>query len=151
MYFKELTKKNYISIQRISGTSIGSIMGMLYIADHLQYGTLLYSKFFSCFKKKGSLRILKKQIYKIISKLNDDFYLECCNRLFISYFDCKNNQQIIKGEYTSNNDLAQSIFKSSFNIFCFSLGKLEIRIVRLVFSRTTNYSLDSFLWCPLSL
>ena len=37
MYFKELTKKNYISIQRISGTSIGSIMGMLYIADHLQY------------------------------------------------------------------------------------------------------------------
>ena len=114
MYFKELTKKNYISIQRISGTSIGSIMGMLYIADHLQYGTLLYSKFFYCFKKKGSLRILKKQIYKIISKLNDDFYLECCNRLFISYFDCKNNQQIIKGEYTSNNDLAQSIFKSSF-------------------------------------
>lgn len=113
-YFKELQDRGFANIYRISGASVGSIMGMLFIANKLELGSLLYSRFFSYFKSTGSLRILKKSVRKIISKLDVNFYTLCNNRLFISYFDCKNNKHIIQSKFSSNNDLCKAIIKSTF-------------------------------------
>ena len=53
---------------------------------------------------------IKKSVRKIISKFDVNFYTLCNNRLFISYFDCKNNKHIIQSKFSSNNDLCKLLF-----------------------------------------
>lgn len=114
MYLKELTARKRVQIHRISGTSVGSIMGLLFVADKLEYGNILYKQFFKYYKKNGSLSILKKSIRKVVRTFDKDFYLSCNNRLYISYFDCRNNKHITQYMYSSNKDITNTIIKSSF-------------------------------------
>ena len=143
LYLKELEKRDYSVIHRISGASIGSIMGVLFIANKLELGIDLYKHFFTYFKKTGSLRILKKYIHKIILNFGNEFYKKCNNKLFISYFDCKNNKQIIQSKFTNNQDLYKVIVKSTFVPFLIN-GKFLYKskyidgLYPYVFTPTTN-------------
>ena len=113
-YLRELEHRNHICVDRISGISVGSIMGMLFLADKLDLGVTLYSSLFGYFKESGTLRILKRAIRKVVKTLDDTFYLTCNDRLFISYVDCKHNKHVTQHKYESNADLANAIIKSSF-------------------------------------
>ena len=113
-YLQELVCRKKITLHRISGVSIGSIMGFLLIANRLHDGISLYRSFFYYFKENGSLSIFKKTLQKIISSLPKDFYLQCNSKLYISYFNCKINKHVTQHQYKSNKDLCNSILRSSF-------------------------------------
>ena len=113
-YLQELVCRKKITLHRISGVSIGSIMGFLLIANRLDDGISLYRSFFYYFKENGSLSIFKKTLQKIILSLPKDFYLQCNSKLYISYFNCKTNKHVTQYQYKSNKDLCNSMLRSSF-------------------------------------
>lgn len=113
-YLQELIVRNKIVINRISGVSIGSIMGFLLMANRLDDGIILYRSFFNYFKENGCLSIFKKTLRKIRSSLPKDFYLQCNYKLYISYFNCKTNKHVTQYHYKSNKDLCNTMLRSSF-------------------------------------
>jgi predicted acylesterase/phospholipase RssA len=61
LYFlKEMENKNYIKINKISGCSIGSIVGLLYFSDSLDFMENLYDIANKEFKKEYFLGTVKK-------------------------------------------------------------------------------------------
>jgi predicted acylesterase/phospholipase RssA len=60
LYFlKEMEKRNYIKIERISGCSVGSIAAFLYFIDGLDLISDLYTSILNDFKKKHNLEFIK--------------------------------------------------------------------------------------------
>ena len=59
LYFlKEMENRKYIIVDRISGCSIGSIVGFLYLMNRLDLVTNLYVEFNKEFKETYSLNII---------------------------------------------------------------------------------------------
>ena len=112
LYFKELERRNIVKIKRFSGCSIGSLLSLIYKLDILE----IHSKVYKIIKfnlKNGNMKSYYK-ILKILQKhMPEDFYKSCNNNLFITYFNVNNPEQIVKSTYKSNNDLIQTIKKSS--------------------------------------
>jgi predicted acylesterase/phospholipase RssA len=61
LYFlKEMEKKQYINIERISGVSIGAVVAFLYIIDELDMFVKLYGIVYNDIKKNYNFKIIKK-------------------------------------------------------------------------------------------
>jgi len=106
---------NYITISRISGTSVGSLFGLLYLSNLItKYNHKFYNKFRKCFKKNGDLSILKHCLHFIKQHIPHDFYKKCNNKLYVTYYDIVNKTQIVKYLYDSNDELLESIYRSCF-------------------------------------
>jgi len=106
---------NYINISRISGTSVGSLFGLLFISKLLcKYNYKFYKKFRKCFKENGDLSVLHNCLDFIRSHIDTDFYKLCNNILYITYFNITNKKQIVRYIYSSNDDLLLSVYKSCF-------------------------------------
>ena len=56
-FLKEMEKRKYVKINRISGCSVGSILGLLYLIDELNYFIDTYNIFIDSFKKNYNLSI----------------------------------------------------------------------------------------------
>ena len=90
LYFlKEMERRNYIKIERISGCSIGSIVGFLYYIDALDMMPNLYEIVNKEFKTKHTLNTLKCLKQYLNKKIPDDICLKIKNKLFICYNDIK--------------------------------------------------------------
>lgn len=115
LYFlKEMEKRKYIKIERISGCSIGSIMGFLYHIDALHLAEKLYGKFFNNFKKEHHLTIMLK-----LGKLLNEFIpTNICsqikNKFYVTYYNISIGKKIIKHKYKDKEDIIQSLIKSCF-------------------------------------
>lgn len=106
---------NHINISRISGTSVGSLFGLLFLSKLLcKYNYKFYKKFRKCFKKNGDLSVLKDCLDFIRKHIHDDFYKSCNNIFYITYFNIIDKKQIIRYTYSGNDDLLSSVYKSCF-------------------------------------
>jgi hypothetical protein len=115
MYFlKEMEKQNYIKIERISGCSIGSIMGFLYFIDGLQLAETLYSTFFNNFKNHHHLPV----IMNLYDYLKDYIPNNICDitkkKFFITYYNVISKKKIIRNKYKNVQDIICSLIKSCF-------------------------------------
>jgi len=114
LYFlKEMEKRNYIVIDRISGCSIGSLVGFLYYIDRLDLFSLLYNNIISDFKKNSNLKYftnIKNYIGKTPSNICDILY----KKLYITYHNVINGKKVIKKTYKNIDDVFETILKSSF-------------------------------------
>lgn len=113
LYFKELEKRNIICINRISGCSIGSLLGLLYIGNYLSIQEKFY-KYIRSSLAKGNLKSYCKILKIIKDKLPKCFYKKCNNVLYISFYNIQNGKQIVEHTYKNNNHLFQCIYCSSF-------------------------------------
>lgn len=113
LYFKELEKRNVIHIERISGCSIGSLLGLLYIGNHLSIQEKFY-KYIRYSLTKGNLNSYCKVLSIIKDKLPKYFYKKCNNVLYITFYNIKNGKQVVTHSYKNNNHLFQCIYCSSF-------------------------------------
>jgi hypothetical protein len=114
LYFlKEMEKRKYIHIKRISGCSIGSIAGLLYVFDDLNRISKIYNYFTKQFKKKHNLSILKN-IKKIIGKNICNNYQKANDRLYICYNNVETCEKIVKNKYKTEDELCSCIIKSCF-------------------------------------
>ena len=126
LYFlKEMEKKQYIQINKISGTSIGSLAALLFYSDLLEEGINSYNILKSIYKKTKTLDIIPTFLNNIREKLPKNIISFLNRRLYISYYNIKTGCKIIKSRYKNVDDLFTTIARSCFVPF-FINGHLTI-------------------------
>ena len=115
LYFlKEMERRRYIKIERISGCSIGSIVAFLYYIDALDLMPKLYEIVNQEFKKKYTLNTLKSLKTYLQERIPNDICLKVNNKLFICYNDIKKQKKIVKSTYKNVDDIIDTIVKSCY-------------------------------------
>ena len=116
LYFlKEMEKRNYIKIDRISGTSIGSVAGVLYFCDSLDEFFILYNNISQQFRKAYNLNIINDFKSLMIDKLTkNDYYKKISKKLFITYYNIVKGKKRIKSVYKDIDDIIDTIIRSMY-------------------------------------
>ena len=114
LYLKELEKKKYIIINRISGSSIGAILGAFYILDKLDLFYKNYIKIRSKFKEDLNLNYINTVISNIIEDCDEDDYKLLNNRLFINYYNIETKGEYVINTYSKNNDIIEYLKCTSY-------------------------------------
>ena len=109
-FLKEMERRNYIKVERVSGASVGSIVAFMYLSDSLDMMSDLYNIFYNEFKTSNTLLCI--QNLKNILKCDKDMYKQLNNKLYISYNNTENRKKTIKCVYKSNDDVYDAISKS---------------------------------------
>lgn len=111
-YLKQLEEKQFIKISKISGCSIGSLIGLLYFINVEDLFLEIYNISKTHYKKHYNLNIFHK-LFKLIKKKTPKNIIEQVqDKLYITYFDIYKGEQIIKSNYKSINDLFDTIRRS---------------------------------------
>ena len=115
LYFlKEMEKRNYIKIDRMSGCSIGAIVSFLYYMDALDIMPKLYEIVNTDFKKTYKLHLVKEFKKNIENIIPADILERVNNSFFISYNNIKKGTKTVKSKYIDVDDIIQTIIKSSY-------------------------------------
>ena len=115
LYFlKEMEKRKYIKICRISGCSIGSVGAFLYIIDCLDISESFYSIIFEQLKNQHNLNISQVLNSILENKIPDDICSKVNNKLYIRYTNIKNRKSKTKCTYKNKEDIINTIIKSSY-------------------------------------
>jgi len=110
LLIKELEKRNYLKVNRISGCSIGSVVAVYYFLDILQYVQQDFKKIREYFKKNFHIKIIRKILENRIT--NENFNRIKKNKLYITYSDVSEGKQIVKSKYKNKEDLISSLIRS---------------------------------------
>lgn len=115
LYFlKEMERRNYVKIERISGCSIGSLVAFLYFIDSMDLMPNLYNIVKDEFKNKFSLTMLKSIKKHLKDRIPPDICSKVNGRLFICYNNVKQNKKIVKSKYKNIDDIIDTIIKSCY-------------------------------------
>lgn len=115
LYFlKEMEKKKYIIIERISGCSIGSITGLLYLIDSLDIVEQLYIHLINCLKKNYNLSIIKDLKIYLKDRITEDICDKVNHKLYINYNNISDNKKHVKKVYKDVDELIDTIIKSCY-------------------------------------
>lgn len=115
LYFlKEMERRNYIKIERISGCSIGSVVAFLYYIDSLDMMTTLYQEVTNEFKKQYKLPLIKDFKKYLIDRIPDDICKKVNGKLYICYNNIKKGSKKVKSHYKDVDEIMNTIIKSSF-------------------------------------
>lgn len=115
MYLKELEKQEYIKIDRLSGSSVGSLSAILYASDRLDLAIELFNLMREAYKKDFCLKFTKSILDIIFEKINDkDLYKKFYHKVYINYYDINTHKEVVKSEYESNDDLKEILYSSMF-------------------------------------
>ena len=115
LYFlKEMERRKYVKIERISGCSIGSVVAFLYYIDSLDLMPKLYEIINEEFKRKYTLTSLKSFKKYIQERIPKDICSRVNDKLFICYNDIKKHKKVIKSKYKNVDDIIDTIVKSCF-------------------------------------
>jgi len=115
LYFlKEMERRKYIKIERISGCSIGSVAAFLYFIDSLDSMTSLYAIIHQDFKEKYKLNAIFDLKQYLGDKIPHDICSKVNNRLFITYNNIKKRTKPVKCKYATVDEIINTIIKSCF-------------------------------------
>ena len=115
LYFlKEMEKRNYIKIDRISGCSIGSIVAFLYFIDGLDLMSQLYEIVNKDFRETYKLTIIKEIKKHLDDHIPKDICQKINNKLFITYNNIKKSSKPVKSTYKDVDEILNTIIKSSY-------------------------------------
>lgn len=111
LLIKELEDRKYFKVHRVSGASIGTIMGFAYLSDSLLDVPNYFKQIRTCFKKNINLSIVKDIMKERCMNLtNKQFKFLKKDKLYISY--TKNGIQKIRYAFKNRKQLLDSILKS---------------------------------------
>lgn len=113
-YLEELEKKGFIKVNKVSGASVGSLMGTMYLLGKLEKMSHIATMLTTCYRESHCFKDLNNLITELMSNLDINDYKKINNRMFITYFDIDNMKEVVMSEYTSNDDLKDAILKSTF-------------------------------------
>lgn len=112
LYLKELEKRNYINIHKLSACSIGTLISLVYFIDELQLIDEIYVIACKQLKKKTNMNIFDK-IFKLLRKyITKSVLLNINNKLYITYFNIKTGKQKVVRSYKSVDHLLDVIRRS---------------------------------------
>jgi hypothetical protein len=113
-FLKEMEKRNYIIIERISGCSIGSVVAFLYFIDALDEMPKLYDIVKNEFKEKYRLPTIKEIKKHLQNKIPENICEKINGRLYICYNNIKKGSKTIKSQYKNVDEIMNTIIKSCF-------------------------------------
>jgi hypothetical protein len=115
LYFlKEMEKRKYIKIERISGCSVGSIVGFLYFIDGLDLMPTLYDLINKEFRQTYNLNLIKELKKHLSERIPNDICDRVNRKLFITYNNIKKGTKPVKLVYKNIDDIINTIIKSSY-------------------------------------
>jgi len=115
LYFlKEMEKRNYIKIERISGCSVGSIAAFLYYIDGLDLMHSLYDIVNKDFRQTYNLHFIKELKKHLVDHIPKDICEKINNRFFITYNNIKKGTKPVKSTYKNIDDIINTIVKSCY-------------------------------------
>jgi len=115
LYFlKEMERRKYIKIDRISGCSIGSLVAFLYFIEALDLMPKLYEIANQEFKTKYTLTIIKTIKVYLQDRIPDDICSKVNGKLFICYNDVKKRKKIVKCKFKNVEEIIDSIVRSCY-------------------------------------
>jgi hypothetical protein len=115
LYFlKEMERRKYIKIDRISGCSVGSIVSFLYFIDALDLMPKLYEIINHDFKNNLNLNSIKMLKTYLKERIPHDICSKVNNKLFICYNDIKKCKKVVKSTYKSIDEIIETIIKSCY-------------------------------------
>jgi hypothetical protein len=113
-FLKEMERRNYIIIERISGCSIGSVVAFLYFIDALDSMPQLYDVVKNEFKEKYKLPTIKEIKQHLQNKIPDNICEKINGKLYICYNNIKKGRKTIKSQYKNVDEIMNTIIKSCF-------------------------------------
>jgi len=115
LYFlKEMERRNYIIIKRISTCSISSILALLYLTDNLDKANESYFDVIQDFKNKGNLSKLF-EMKKLFEKyITNDACKNINKKLYVCYNDVTTNKKRVVNKYKNIDELFDTITRSCF-------------------------------------
>jgi predicted patatin/cPLA2 family phospholipase len=113
-YIIELEKRNLVSIQRLSGSSVGSIIALCYfLNDNLtRHCEILGNKLYTNMKKNKTINIFDQLGNYFKDNLPHDALTKINGRLYITYHNVETGKQHVKNHFSDINDLMDTIRKS---------------------------------------
>lgn len=114
-YIKEMQNKNKLKIRRVSGCSIGSILGLLFLLNRMEISIEICNYSYKYLRKHQDLKKIPELFRKKLNEiLTEDNVKEINNVFYLTYFDTKKGKQIIKKKYKNKEDVIDSIIKSMY-------------------------------------
>jgi hypothetical protein len=113
-FLKEMERRQYLTIDRISGCSIGSIVAFLYYTESLDIMPSLYEIVNQEFKQSYTLKTITLLKSHLKDRIPDDICSKINDKLFICYYDVKQRKKIVKSTYTNVDDIIDTIIKSCY-------------------------------------
>jgi hypothetical protein len=115
LYFlKEMENRKYIKIERISGCSVGSIVGFLYFIDSLDLMPKLYDLINKEFRKTYNLKFITELKKHLAGHIPSDICERVNGRFYITYNNIKKGTKPVKSVYKDVDDIINTIIKSSY-------------------------------------
>jgi hypothetical protein len=115
LYFiKEMELRKYIKVERISGCSIGSIVGFLYFIDALDELPSLYESLLEDFKHQNNFSLIKNLKQKLVHRIPNNICEKVFKKLYITFNNVKSGKKIVKKTYRDIDEIFDSIIKSSY-------------------------------------
>lgn len=110
-YLKELERREKIKIKRISGCSIGAVIGIFLILDKLDIALKICRTSYKLLRKKRELKhIINENVLR--ENIDELDVKSISNRFYITYFDPYKGKQVVKKTYKNKDDLINNIMKT---------------------------------------
>lgn len=115
LFIKYLETQGYLKVNRISGASIGSLMGFLYFTDLLTESIDVFQSLKDYFQNNLHLHCYEDKITQLVEMLNDDVFKTISkNKLYIATIDMESKQQVIISDFNTKKELIDAITKSCY-------------------------------------
>lgn len=111
LLLKQLEFQGHIKIHKISGCSIGALLGLLFITDKLDCAAYYFKKLLKNLRQDIQLNQIKKMIKEIVKNID---IATLNNRLFITYNNVISLQHIVVSKYTSKKALIDILIQSAY-------------------------------------
>jgi hypothetical protein len=113
LFLNELKKKHPTQIHRVSGCSVGSLMGFFFLTNQLDEMEAYYINIRNHLKKHHNVNITGKILREILEKIDDTTFEQIKNdKLYISFYNTEEKKYIVEHRYTSKEHLGKTILKS---------------------------------------
>jgi hypothetical protein len=115
LYFlREMEKRQYIKIDKISGCSIGSISAFLYLIDQLDMVNEIYEIISKDLRENHHVNKIKEVGIILNEKIPNDICDKINGKLYITYYHVQKRKKIIKSQYKNKKDVVDTIIRSCF-------------------------------------
>ena len=114
LYLKNLENKQIIIVDKISGSSIGSLMALAYALDKLESIYPYIIKMTQSYKKNKNLYDWSKILQEYIdNNVQHSDLINLTEKLYINYYSFTSNSEIVINEYKTLHDLYLTIMYST--------------------------------------
>lgn len=113
MYLKYMEEKNIVKINRVSGCSIGAVLGLCFLCNKIDIAIKNGIRMMQFVRKTQDLSLLNKYYNSILNEILYEIDIDKLNnKLFITYFDIKKKKQIVISTYKNKSYLKKILRKS---------------------------------------